>query len=440
MSIIHSSLNFCLRTLVGTTDRRADSRPSAHHCVAIQKAARVKILIVNQHTQNFGDDAACTALLRMILDRASRPVDSVTIVFNGPQGVAPPISTVSAPEDVRLKDVGRFALVVFFAWPALARLAFRGRPLARFLRLVDQADVIFVAPSGANIGIYRDWPYLIRLAIIVRQGRQPIFVWNTIGASGSAPFDLLARYVLKRAGLFVRERASAAYLEHLGLQCEVGYDTAFALEPVRAGVRDDVLTIVPAELDSWHPSYRAPSTRINALLAASIGAAVAPFARHHDMRVEILPHLRSIEEADFHAQVRASLVSAGLPTTRIQLRTDIESVEMYDEALATSKLVLGGRYHAVVLAAKNRRPFVSLSYENKMTEACAYLDLQDFDVDITSLGEDLTIEIGTRLEQALTNEGVVARVLESQLRGKIIPRLARPLERCGLRPQSSESA
>ena len=45
--------------------------------------------------------------------------------------------------------------------------------------------------------------------------------------------------------------------------------------------------------------------------------------------------------------------------------------------------MIGMRYHAIVLAAKNGVPFVDLSYENKMREVADYTGQAAFCVDLT---------------------------------------------------------
>ncbi|MBK8866500.1 MAG: polysaccharide pyruvyl transferase family protein [Actinomycetales bacterium] len=391
----------------------------------------MKILLVNQHTSNFGDDAAGLAFVEMAL--SSGRVDSIDVIYNGGEGGIPTADErVRRPEGVELKQIGVFTLAVYFASMGLLVAGCGRRALNGFRDLVRSADLVFVAPCGANIGIYRSWHFLVRLLIVVREGGRPIFHLNTLGRSGDWLFDRIALSVLRRSTLYVRDVASQAFLREVGLDAPTGPDTAFALPARHGGVREDVLSFVPSELDSWHPEFR--ENGANSLILGTLVDEVARFAVTEGLRIEILPHLRSAGEVAFNRAVQAALIAAGAPAGAVIIRGDITELSAYDSAIASSRLVIGGRYHSIVLAAKNHRPFVALSYENKMQEVCRYLGMERLRVDLhhpATAGRELR----SSLETALREECSISETLRNVVLFRLRSEAARPLSDFGLTPR-----
>ncbi|WP_197017298.1 polysaccharide pyruvyl transferase family protein [Microbacterium sp. MRS-1] len=387
----------------------------------------MKVLILNQHTENFGDDAAGDGIMRIV---DSYPcVDRVEVVYNGPQGEPYGDRRSVAPNGVRLKDIGLWGLI---AWSVSPRSLRARGPAGKLVELIREADVVFVAPSGANIGIYRDWQFLFRLLMAVREGARPVFHWNTIGRSGSRLFDRLSAYVLRHSDLFVREIASAHYVESMGLSCETGPDTAFALPAVEIAVDERLISVIPSELDSWHPGFK--ENGVNRIILNDLAAVLSAFVTENDLRVQILPHLRSATERAFNAEFCAALSRFGVDSSRVSIRDDVTSYETYDFAIATSRVIVGGRYHSVVLAAKNFRPFVSWSYENKMTEVCRYLHMEHLEVDLKSDGA------GVRFASALRRAFEEGAETTEQLRRTVNDELATRVGEVGRRYLTCEDA
>ena len=50
----------------------------------------------------------------------------------------------------------------------------------------------------------------------------------------------------------------------------------------------------------------------------------------------------------------------------IKVLGDIYSSDVQQQIIASSKLIVGARYHSIVFAINNKTPFISLSYEHKM--------------------------------------------------------------------------
>ena len=85
----------------------------------------------------------------------------------------------------------------------------------------------------------------------------------------------------------------------------------------------------------------------------------------------------------------------------------------YDYEIANSRFVIGMRYHAIVLAAKNATPFISLAYENKMKEVSTYMGQCEYCIDLFEKDyEKIMNEIALMMDQLLLNENKIQNELD----------------------------
>lgn len=338
-----------------------------------ESGTSAKVVIINQHSVNVGDEAAGYALLEKLND--DYRIESIDIIYNGSEAIpCPPKAEnkVRHDLDLSLKRMGYLPIAVFL----LTGIRLNDT-VKNFCAVIENADAVFVAPGGANIGIYKSWRYLVRLLFAVKLGKTPIFHWNTIGASGSAYFDYMAKKVLDKSKIYVREKKAAEYIESIGLHAELGPDTAFLLKPVLGHINTNKIAFVPSELDSWHPFYK--KQPINEYVLHEYVPAIGRFANEYGYQIDVIPHLRDETEQQFNESVCLILRELGCT---VKLRTDIKDFRDYDTVLAESAIVIGMRYHSAVLAAKNYRPFIALAYENKALEVGRYTDMGRFCVDL----------------------------------------------------------
>ena len=73
------------------------------------------------------------------------------------------------------------------------------------------------------------------------------------------------------------------------------------------------------------------------------------------------------------------------PEIDIFVSDDIYSSDIQQQIIRGADAVFGARYHTIVFAINNNVPFVSLSYEHKMSGLLEELSLQDEMIDITKL-------------------------------------------------------
>lgn len=369
------------------------------------------VAVVNQHTNNYGDDAAGVALVHEVVQRLGATHVDVFYIWHQRSGQGLPVAIpgvehhflddLSGARDIRprlaLETVGRL----------LGRPA--GRPdLRRLVEGCRAADVVLVSPAGSNIGIYKDWMYLLVLALLVLEGIRPVFVQNTIGPSSSPVFDAVARYVLRRSWLSVREQGSQRWLASHGMSAYLGVDTALldhrAPAPNRGGA--PYLALVPTRLANWHRDFRGRDE--DRLWRDNLVDAVAGAAARNGLRVLVVPHLYGPQAEDRALEsVTEALRVAGATAELAQ----VTSLDEYRSVLAGASVAVSMRYHGLILAGQHGVPCVALCYEAKMQEAAAYLGLAELALDVRWFTRE---ELTERIDRATTRR--------EELRARLVSR------------------
>jgi len=375
-------------------------------------------MIINQHTANFGDDCAVAAVLNSLKERF--PSSSTTIVYHdikGKQAVKmPPAGNVfeeAPPLYLAKYDILSLCLYMF-SIPFAERL-FSDR-IVKLKRTFGSADFIIVSPCGANIGVYRDWYFLMKIIVVLAAGKRPIFHLNTIGKSGHPLFDLLAVRVLQRSKVYVREAASVAYLAKAGVTAEQGVDSAFGLPALTNVEKIDEIVVVPTDLTKWFSSYKNFSID---KLSNEMASVLATVAQRNSLSVRIIPHIHSEGTEENLLESFAARVRTNAPALKVVVDPAYSDYRAYERRIASARAVVSMRYHGVVLAAKNAVPFVSVAYENKMQEVARYCGLSRLAFPISDWSSE-------RFKKLLETAIAEREIIEMQLieRGQYLKELA----------------
>lgn len=335
----------------------------------------MNVVILNQYCENRGDEAAGEALAENLLNIPA--VDRIDIIYNSAYRLNIDDSRIfHRNQDLLLKKIGVKAIGKYLALrkTPFKKYACSNETLKQMIQTLRKADYIFITPCGASIGIYKDWPFLIRILFAILEGKTPIFYLDTIGKSHNFIFDHVAKYVLKKSIIYVREKASYDYLKSIGIFSKIGVDTAFSRKPVYLESKPQSIGLVVTQLD-WHPDFR--GTRINDKILTGIVPGVAEFCLKNKLSIDFIPHTGKKNELEFMEQIALVLKDNGLSDQSIHICKQIRTAREYDNKIATERMIIGMRYHSIVLAAKNAVPFFSIAYENKMLEVCRYTGFPD---------------------------------------------------------------
>ena len=365
----------------------------------------MKILIVNQHTNNFGDDAAGTALVNRLLQSG---VKKIELLYCMPGFLPIDDNRVTHNHKLNVRELRRidFALYWFFGIR-------RGNFISGFVSKLKEYDMIMVSPCGANLGIYRDWQLLFQDLIVVKNRKKLVFHLNTISPSGNKLFDRLVQYVCKRSSVYVREKRSQQYLKKAGIPAKWGPDSAFMLESRgRLDHEEGLITFVPSDVWSWHVDFigKRDDSFYDMVLKP-----IAKFAKAHKKDIYILAHTNSKSENEFNSNIKSELENMA-PEIKVVI-PEIKTVYDYERYISSSYLLIGMRYHSVVLAAKNAVPFICIAYEQKMKEVSEYTNQLKYCVDLKHINQNIPLDI--LLEDITEKYTIIRQNLASQNRGFI---------------------
>ncbi len=382
----------------------------------------MKVLIINQHTNNFGDDAAGTALLNMLLQRDD--IEDVDILYNSEDALDFEDPKVHHDLQLSFRKIGYKNIAKYYLLQRPFHKKSKSPLMNEYIALIKNSDVVFMSPCGANIGIYKHWVSLARVVMVVLEKKKMIFQYNTIGKSGNFLFDTIAKWALKRSKIYVREKKSYKYLQDRNIFCKWGPDTAFALPQCTDAIREDVVSLVPSSFDGWHPEFK--GTPVDAKVQSELLPQLAKWAQERHLKIEILPHLGIEKEKKYNLAVMECLRKAG--AEQVTLREDVLTMWDYDKAIGTSRYVVGMRYHTIVLASKNARPYLSLCYENKMWEVCKYTHMKECGYELHNLVEGKSTDITSILNYIEKNETQISDTLRQTVNKELIPMVEIPLQ------------
>lgn len=350
-----------------------------------------KVAIINQHTHNYGDDIAGLAVVDELRRQVSPELIDIFYIWHGE-----PVGRVAVDGDEcrhhYLQDLsGRTDRRPQLAISVLLQLL-TGRIWRRDLRVLtasaQAAEIVLVSPAGSNIGIYKDWTYLLVLATLVKKRVRPVFHLNTIGPSGSKLFDWVARQVLRRCQIYVREQASHEWLSNLKIHSVLGVDSALlSRPPTPTPMVRRPIAVVPTGLANWHRDYKGRND--GDLWQGKLVTALEGVSTSSGLPIVMVPHLYGVQaEPELLAGLAGMLVNVGCDASV----ADVKSSRDYVQSLAEASVVVSMRYHGLVVGGLAGVPVVSLSYENKMKEAAGYLGLAKWSLDVKDFSADRLAE------------------------------------------------
>jgi colanic acid/amylovoran biosynthesis protein len=351
---------------------------------------RPHVLIVNQHGENRGDEAALRAMLHGFRARLDGPRFTVLLEVRDRQLHTDLGDDVEVLHELDLLP-GAAGLLLFAA-------GIRVRPLLRGTagRLVDayrSADLVVSAPGGPYFGdgYWKNEPVHWFLAWLGTRLGKPVFYY----APSAGPFRMRLlnpgrRHLFRRLArpLAVREERSAVHLRELlgpAAPVEVTADSAFQrrLPPAPRDPGDDRFVVAASALRWRWPGHPDPP----AAQAAYDDAVVAGLAhlaeRRPEAHVRFFPQLYGARHSDVEY---LSGLGRRLPdgTSWEVVDPSLDS-DAQQRLLGASDVVLAGRYHPQVFAIAAGVPGVCVAYEHKARGVMEAAGLGDLVLDAATV-------------------------------------------------------
>ncbi|MHC4225062.1 MAG: polysaccharide pyruvyl transferase family protein [Planctomycetota bacterium] len=339
------------------------------------------ILIINQSWANHGDEAAHKGLVRTLRERFpdaslsvlvfSRKVSALDMQLFRPHDVAnlEYVHLKKPPPGRRLRWGSALGDRV-----AKLVLVLTSRRYRRIARMMRAADLIVSAPSGVDIGPYRNWRYLALLLLAVESSAPAAVFGISFGPlpeddATDARFSALAQRVLSRLDfLSLRDQISQRDADRLGIPYVPTTDSAFldsTLEPIPDSFREKLtgpfVVIVPNALDRWHSRYAGVGPRFFEELFSGL----IEESLQRTSQVVLMPQLFGRRnDADYLAELRERFGPA--ERERILILPAECSCEVQKALVGQADALAGARYHSIVFSLHAQSPFLALSYERKI--------------------------------------------------------------------------
>lgn len=359
----------------------------------------MNILIVNQPLQNRGDESAHRALVRGMLKRCPNAYIRILYFCMDAKFI-----NQFVVKDKRVEYIS--ALVPnkrqFKAFECL-RMGLRN-PLfwyhpfvCKYLQYYHWADAVVCAPGGICMGGFMNWEHEDQLLIAMKLHKPIFYYGRSIGPFWDEPkrkeiFKQQAIRILKYASyVSLRDATSIKIAKDLGINNVIETtDTAFLDYPqvdipkeiLREIYEKKYVVFVPNSL-IWHYFYRGKATEDEVV---SYWGKVANIICKHfpNHKIVMLPQT-SLQGKALDDKYLFQDIRKHCPELNIFVSDDIYSSDIQQQIIRGADAVFGARYHSIVFAINNNVPFVSLSYEHKMSGLLEELGLQDEMIDITNL-------------------------------------------------------
>lgn len=370
----------------------------------------MNLLIIHAHNANRGDEAAVTAMVKEL--RGIYPDAKITISINGYTPYP------NLPEDIKQIDRlpklrSRVAQLEYFIILATkGKVAFTKEGKV-FMKALWEADLVLHAPGGPSIGDIYDKPerlYLWRLDLVRRMGIPYMFYAPSMGPFHNPKRSKLRKKVLLGAKRIVlRDPISVKYLKEFlpEVPVEQALDSALQHE-VDAEVNEkklrgykELMSFLDAHPKcigvtitdlKWHPKHKTDP------MIERIPASFHPFIEkkvEEGYGIVFIPQLYGSGN-DTRLMKEYMLKEH---TFMVDAFSDVYDAYFQQYLIGKLYAVVGMRYHSNIFSAKMSTPFVSVSYEQKMSGFMRSIDLYDYCVEVAELSSERLQEKFRMLEE-----------------------------------------
>lgn len=356
--------------------------------------ARWHILIVNQHGDNRGDEAAMRAMIEAFEDRLGDVRFTILHQFRD-RGLRPKLDA----------NVEWYSLVLSPVTGILMLLAALLRPwglgkdpqgnseLAQLRRAYESCDLVVSAPGGPYFGdIYASheivhWFYVW----LARRYGKPCMLYATSVGPFRNPWLNPVRRIMFRSfeKLCVRENVSAELLDGLlpGIECIVTADSALQRRPYppKEAARNSSFLLGVSVRQHGFPNAanEKERERLQQHYFEVVEQAIRHLVKLGADRVILFPQLYGSKHSDVEFLEEVSNRVRDVITCEI-FDPDATSEEQR-EAVRLCDLFIASRYHPQIFAASAGVPGICIAYEHKMTGFMDQMQLSHYSFPIDDI-------------------------------------------------------
>lgn len=358
----------------------------------------MNIVIVNQPLGNRGDEAAHRALVREINKRFPKANVEIFSVNGNPKILAE--ISVKNPHNYYNSEKYSYRFYKYFVtyihrFPFLYPL-WGLQPIIRaWINKLKWADIVICAPGGICMGGFMNWSHITFLKIAQYYHKPIIYFCRSIGPFSSENKD---KEVFKRVSIdllkhfdyiSLRDGKSQKLADSLGVRYNSTTDAAF-LDNTVVSVPKEILkaigdkkyiVFVPNSL-TWHFYYKeTPQDNIDTYY---INIVKHIESKYPNCQIVMLPQTFMNpswgNDVDYFRELQKKY-----PSNHVTVIDDIYGSDVQQAIIKGAEMVIGARYHSVVFAINQARPFCALSYEHKIEGLLQLLGRTDRMIDIKDI-------------------------------------------------------
>ncbi len=358
------------------------------------------ILIVNQHGDNRGDEAA----LRAMIDEFSNRLDNVrfTILHQfRDRNLRPGLDAEVEWHSLILNPITGLGLL----FAAVLRSVGIGKSargkgkLAQLRRAYESADLVVSAPGGPYFGdIYASHEIVHWFFVwLARCYGKPTFLYATsVGPFRNRALNPVRRFMFRRFDkVCVREDVSRGLLDAFvpGVPVEVTADSALQRQPFQLRPHERKQGFVLGMTVRNHQFPNAKDEQERKVLQSHYMAVLDASVRHAASRgagkLILFPQLYGTAHSDVPGLEAFAESLAGV--IDLELFDPEADSDMQRDAIRECDLFIASRYHPTIFAASAGVPVVCIAYEHKMTGFMQQMGLSRFAFPIDDLDADAVI-------------------------------------------------
>lgn len=387
----------------------------------------MKLLMINQHASNHGDEAAGKALIRAI--RAKGFKEEINILYNTKTNYDNEYlnvdSSIKNNEYQNLTKIDKILILLTFLLPFffIKKFFSKSAVISKEFQLINQSDYIIGNPGGVNIGPYKDWRYLWRLFVAIKLHKNVSIYSISFGPiPANYLFKKTSLFVLKNANfLSLRDKKSQRFAKELNIDFTSSIDTAFLnnqpYEEIPLEVCNKLekkyVIVVPNELYKWHPLYmNLDKEKLNKLYIRIIN-----YFTLQNIQVVLLPQMYGTENDSNYFK---KLKERSENSDKIIIIDSNYSVDIQQQIVSKADFLIGARYHTIIFSINNNKPFLSLAYEHKMTNTLETLNLSDNNFELHNILDEKVNIIHELNQLYLNKDNIGTKVKESNLQANKI--------------------
>ena len=339
-----------------------------------------QVLVVNQHGDNRGDEAAMYGMVQGITQHSPDTQFTIIHQFRDDSSVRAmlpqvPLITLKLP----VVEAARLVLYLIFRVFRLRLTFLLGRIGKATIAAYENADIVVSAPGGPYFGdLYINhefvhWLYVWMAAL----HKKPVVLY----APSAGPFNAKWANPFRRFTyrccevIYVREEISASNIRSLfgsrnkNVTVHVSADAALQVR-IPPAPRSSQRQLIAVSAINWTYKGTADVAARQKEYDSCIAEAVSQLAGDEPTDVVLIPQLHSTvkRDAPYLAHVGA-LIEKHTAGKDISVRVLDESTEMLEQraTFASADWVIAGRYHPAVFALSAGVPQLCIPYEHKAT-------------------------------------------------------------------------